>query len=550
MANILTWLDAKLFGYRRLRRGDGTDMPDRPILKITGAGVDTLADDPTNNQTVLTLAASSGAALATTKIIPGSAIDVSPDPATLASDITISVTVIDDTQHGTRGGGDLHSLASGLAAGFMSAADKTKLDGLGTSGINSITVTPPLTSDSDPSDPTLGISAATTSDPGYMSAADKTKLDGLDGTSYATKTTTITCTSPLRIDSGASADLSANRTLSFLVAANIAWNSWGITGISSLDNSGSTITVGANTTAQTIGKAGTTASFPGALSVAQTSLFTDIVTVQKDGLGTTKTVELDIINLTNSGTQVSPMLRFSAFGSGTRLNAGLQLEPQSASRALLVLYYGTGTGAPATTGTYFDNSNPNFGSAVVADAFVLRSTSTTGYRFDTSNNHGGMDLNGSNWLRLKSYNSKGFVIETGADSGGSGGVERFFIGETGLGRAVFVPSVVTSSGSNVNFDLGKSQNIRFSVNEATTLAFSNATPGMMGTLDFIQGGTPRTVTMPTNGSGVEYDATILALTLTGIVSTSNDTRTVLSYYVTDSPDTRVYIYNRSVSTMP
>jgi len=109
---------------------------------------------------------------------------------------------------------------------------------------------------------------------------------------------------------------------------------------------------------------------------------------------------------------------------------------------------------------------------------------------------------------------------------------------------------VTSSGSNVDFDLGKSQNIRFSVNEATTLAFSNATPGMMGTLDFIQGGTPRTVTMPTNGSGVEYDATILALTLTGIVSTSNDTRTVLSYYVTDSPDTRVYIYNRSVSTMP
>lgn len=501
MPNILTWLDAKLFGYRRLRRGDGTEMPDRPVLKITGAGVDTLADDPSNNQTVLTLAASGGAALATTKIIPGSAIGVSPDPATFASDITISVTVIDDTQHGTRGGGDLHSLASGMA-------------------------------------------------PGFMSAADKTKLDGLNGSSYATKATTITCTSPIRIDSGASADLSANRTLSFLVAANIAWGGWGITGISSLDNSAGTITVGANTTAQTIGKAGTTASFPGAISVAETSLFSDVVTVQKDGIGTTKTVELQIVNLTNSGTQVSPMLQFSAFNGGTRLNGGLQLEPQSTSRATLVLYYGTGTGAPASTGTYFDSSNPNFGSAVVADCFVLRSSSTTGFRFDTANNRGGMDLNGSNWLRLKSYNSKGFVIETGADSGGSGGVERLFIDNAGLGRAIFAPSVVTSTGANVTFDLAKSQNIRFSVNEATTLAFSGATPGMMGTLDFIQGGTPRTVTMPTNGSGVEYDATILALTLTAIVSTSNDTRTVLSYYVTDSPATRVYIYNRSVSTMP
>ncbi len=35
---------------------------------------------------------------------------------------------IDDTQHGTRGGGTLHSAAAGSTAGFMSAADKTKLD--------------------------------------------------------------------------------------------------------------------------------------------------------------------------------------------------------------------------------------------------------------------------------------------------------------------------------------------------------------------------------------------------------------------------------------
>ncbi len=46
---------------------------------------------------------------------------------TSASDHTGS---IDDTQHGSRGGGTLHPTATGALAGFMAAADKTKLNGL------------------------------------------------------------------------------------------------------------------------------------------------------------------------------------------------------------------------------------------------------------------------------------------------------------------------------------------------------------------------------------------------------------------------------------
>jgi hypothetical protein len=46
---------------------------------------------------------------------------------TSASDHTGS---IDDTQHGSRGGGTQHPTATGALAGFMAAADKTKLDGL------------------------------------------------------------------------------------------------------------------------------------------------------------------------------------------------------------------------------------------------------------------------------------------------------------------------------------------------------------------------------------------------------------------------------------
>lgn len=45
---------------------------------------------------------------------------------------SITVGVISDAQHGSRGGGSLHAVATGSVAGFMSAADKAKLDGIGT----------------------------------------------------------------------------------------------------------------------------------------------------------------------------------------------------------------------------------------------------------------------------------------------------------------------------------------------------------------------------------------------------------------------------------
>lgn len=43
---------------------------------------------------------------------------------------SIQVGVISDTNHGTRGGGTLHAVATTSVAGFESAADKTKLDGI------------------------------------------------------------------------------------------------------------------------------------------------------------------------------------------------------------------------------------------------------------------------------------------------------------------------------------------------------------------------------------------------------------------------------------
>jgi hypothetical protein len=46
-----------------------------------------------------------------------------------ANDIQVGV-LASDAQHGVRGGGTQHAVATTLVAGFLSAADKTKLDGL------------------------------------------------------------------------------------------------------------------------------------------------------------------------------------------------------------------------------------------------------------------------------------------------------------------------------------------------------------------------------------------------------------------------------------
>ena len=47
-----------------------------------------------------------------------------------------NIPVIDDTKHGSRGGGSLHSAATTSVAGFMSGGDKTKLDGIATGATN------------------------------------------------------------------------------------------------------------------------------------------------------------------------------------------------------------------------------------------------------------------------------------------------------------------------------------------------------------------------------------------------------------------------------
>lgn len=134
-----------------------------------------------------------------------------------ADDIQVGI-LATDTQHGNRGGGALHAVATTTAAGFMSAADKAALNaavpntrqviaGSGLTGggtlsadrtLNvvaadgSIVVNPDsiqvgvLQSDSQHGNRGGGPlhAVATRTVPGFMSAADKTKLDYLSSTNF------------------------------------------------------------------------------------------------------------------------------------------------------------------------------------------------------------------------------------------------------------------------------------------------------------------------------------------------------------------------------
>jgi hypothetical protein len=84
--------------------------------------------------------------------------------------------------------------ASGSAAGSMSASDKTKLDGIGSgAAVTGVTGTAPIVS-SGGTAPAISIAAATSSVPGSMSAADKTILDAMS--TGGTFTPTLSCATP------------------------------------------------------------------------------------------------------------------------------------------------------------------------------------------------------------------------------------------------------------------------------------------------------------------------------------------------------------------
>jgi hypothetical protein len=148
-SSIYTRWIGRLFGIRVIVSHIGDKLPERAKIRVEGL---IAYDDPSTASTVISL-----------------------------PEITVA-------QHGSLAGGALHALATTMVAGFMSAADKAKLDGLDALGyVTAVSVTAPITKSGAALSPTIGISAATTSAAGSMSAADKTKIDAAN--QIATPTT-------------------------------------------------------------------------------------------------------------------------------------------------------------------------------------------------------------------------------------------------------------------------------------------------------------------------------------------------------------------------
>ena len=105
-----------------------------------------------------------------------------------ANDVAVNRTTVDTwyapaTHVGA--GGTAHADATTSAAGFMSAADKTKLDAIPAGGggqgtVTEVTGTAPIVVATGTTTPVVSINAATTGAAGSMSGADKSKLDGIE----------------------------------------------------------------------------------------------------------------------------------------------------------------------------------------------------------------------------------------------------------------------------------------------------------------------------------------------------------------------------------
>ena len=163
------------------------------------------------------------------KVVGGTAITTTTLNDGSDEDLEVDVGTINDTQHGDRGGGSLHSNATPSTDGFLASTDKSKLDGIeaNAKADQDVTAGDGLTGGGT-GDVTLDVAAAdgsivvnadniqvgtindtqhgdrgggslhataTQSTAGFMGSADKTKLDALGQTSQATGTTTITTTS-------------------------------------------------------------------------------------------------------------------------------------------------------------------------------------------------------------------------------------------------------------------------------------------------------------------------------------------------------------------
>ena len=164
--------------------GDYNSLTNKPVIYnepaiFSGGGTPTLASGVTAEEIRVLIGAGSGEGSGTVTSVDataGTGISVSGGPITTSGTITITNTAPDTGVPAILSDGSTPTLNSGITAEEI----RTLIGaGEGTGSVESVSGTAPIIS-SGGATPAISISAATISAAGSMSAADKTKLDGID----------------------------------------------------------------------------------------------------------------------------------------------------------------------------------------------------------------------------------------------------------------------------------------------------------------------------------------------------------------------------------
>jgi len=242
-----------------------------------------------------------------------------------------------------------------------------------------------------------------------------------------------------QLDTASAIDLTVGGT-----ATGVDFSGLALKRVAFVDYSGAVIDFGANTTGQNAGKSGTTWALRGALTVAGTSGLSDLLTVNRNGIGSTQTLGVIAANDTVSGTQYSPSYGWRSFHSGgTQHNAAVNQEIQSASRQKLFFRYGTGSSHPSSTFGYLDNSDPSYGVICAMSAFLA--TGVTGYRLTL--NGGGVKENGSGRVLFQNATAGEPWEALSSTSTGNTGARFQFTADAGTPSAGYLARFGYGSGS-------------------------------------------------------------------------------------------------------
>ena len=253
-------------------------------------------------------------------------------------------------------------IATTSLAGVMSSADKTKLDGIAsgatanTGTVTGVTGTAPIVS-SGGTAPTISISAATTLAAGSMSASDKTKLDGIASGATANTGTVTSVAAGSYLAGGTittSGTLSVDATVSNTASKVVARDGSGNFQAGIITTAGRQENYGINTNAATqAGIFGGTSA--GTLaSPTQTPTGTTLYNISSNGYtGSVWTgtagidfVSTEAITATNRGSNV--VLRAIAAGQGTATTVVWNGTTLNANGTVLTGNTGTVTAVTAT----------------------------------------------------------------------------------------------------------------------------------------------------------------------------------------------------------